>query len=276
MSRTVLATIGDNCIDRYLPLGRSAVGGNAVNVAVQLVRAGWECAYFGAVGPDADGERTRSILAANGVDVSHLRVLPGRTPYTEIDVDAQGERIFAYEDFGVCADYRPDAEDIVALRQRAHVHIGWLKDSGRFRETLAGSGATVSQDVAVNAEDGGLDVAFGSAGASMERAKLTLQKLLDDGNRLAVVTCGALGSIASDGTWIVAADALPIEAVVDTTGAGDTFIAGFLGAWLRKEPLRACLVAGSAAAAETCRHLGGFPQAYDQFVPSKPRIGKSA
>lgn len=263
-----LATIGDNCVDRYLPLGKSAVGGNAVNVAVHLARMGWPCAYFGAVGPDAEGERTRSVLAANGVDLSHLRVLPGRTPFTDLDVDAQGERIFAYEEFGVCADYWPVADDIAALRGRAHVHVGWLKNARRLHEALAGSGATISQDVAVNAEDGALDVAFGSAGASMERAKLTLRKLLDAGNRLAVVTSGALGSIASDGTEIVAADALPIEAVVDTTGAGDTFIAAFLGAWLRKQPLRACLEAGSAAAAETCRHVGGFPQDCEPLVRS--------
>jgi fructoselysine 6-kinase len=257
--RTALATVGDNCIDRYLPFGRSAVGGNAVNVAVHLARMGWPCAYFGAVGADPEGERTRAVLAANGVDLSHLVVLPGRTPYTDLDVDAEGDRIIAYEDFGVCADYQPSAADIEALRGKAHVHVGWLKNARRLRASLAGSGVTFSQDVAVNAEDGGLDVAFGSAGSSMERAKLELRKLLDAGNRVAVVTCGALGSIASDGREIVTAGIRPVE-VVDTTGAGDTFIAGFLGAWLRKEPLAACLDAGSAAAAETCRHIGGFPQ----------------
>jgi fructoselysine 6-kinase len=260
MTRTALATIGDNCIDRYLPFGRSAVGGNAVNVAVHLVRLGWDCAYFGAVGADPDGDRTRDILAGNGVDLAHLVVLPGRTSYTNLDVDADGDRIIAYEDFGVCADYRPSEADIAALHGKAHVHIGWLKDARALRARLAGSGVTVSQDVAVNAEDGGLDVAFGSAGASMEGAKLALRQLLDAGNRIAVVTCGALGSIASDGGEIVTAGIRPVE-VVDTTGAGDTFIAGFLGAWLRKEPLAACLDAGSVAAAETCRHVGGFPQA---------------
>jgi fructoselysine 6-kinase len=61
-----IATVGDNCIDRYLPpVDRSLVGGNAVNVAVNLRRAGHPAAYFGAVGDDEDGMRTRGVLTAS-------------------------------------------------------------------------------------------------------------------------------------------------------------------------------------------------------------------
>ena len=65
------ATLGDNCIDRYLPLSQAAVGGNAVNVAVQLARAGERCSYFGAVGSDGAGRWTRNALVDNGVAVDH-------------------------------------------------------------------------------------------------------------------------------------------------------------------------------------------------------------
>lgn len=254
-----IATIGDNCIDRYLPLGVSAVGGNAVNVAVQLVRSGRDCAYFGAVGSDAAGARTRLALAANGVGLAHLHERPGRTSQTDLDVDACGERFIVQEDFGVCADYWPTEEDLAALRGMRHVHIGWLKQARRLREALAGAGVSFSQDVAVNAEDGGLDLAFGSAGPSLDVAERMLDRLLRAGNRIAVVTCGPLGSLASDGAKTIATGIRAVE-VVDTTGAGDTFIAGFLGAWLDGLSLKASLAAGRDAAAETCRHLGGFPQ----------------
>jgi len=256
-----LATVGDNCIDRFLPLGLSAVGGNAVNVGVQLCRAGWDCAYFGAVGPDADGARTRAVLAATGLDLAYLRELPGITSFTDLDVDAAGERFILREDFGVCADFRPDAGDIAALRRMRHVHVGWLKDARRLHAALAGSGVTISQDVAVNPEDGGLDVAFGSVGPSEDAALATLRRLIEAGNRVAVVTCGPLGSFASDGVETVRTGIRPVD-VVDTTGAGDTFIAGFLAARLRGASLHACIEAGRDAASETCRHLGGFPQAY--------------
>jgi fructoselysine 6-kinase len=259
--RQRLATIGDNCIDRFLPIGLSAVGGNAVNVGVQLCRAGWDCAYFGAIGEDADGERTRMVLAANGLDLTHLQVLPGRTSFTDLDVDAAGERYILREDFGVCADYRPDPEAIAALRRVRHVHIGWLKHARDLKAALAGSGVTISQDIAVNSDSGGLDVAFGSVGPSEDAAVTTMRSLLDAGSRIAVVTCGALGSFASDGKQVVRTGVRPVE-VVDTTGAGDTFIAGFLAAHLSGSTLREAIEAGRDSAAETCQHVGGFPQEY--------------
>ncbi len=55
-------------------------------------------------------------------------------------------------------------------------------------------------------------------------------------------------------------NARPVD-VVDTLGAGDTFIAGFLAARLGGGSLQYCLEAGRNLASDTCRHLGGFPQA---------------
>ena len=61
MGRFEVATVGDNCIDRYLPpIALATVGGNAVNVAVHLRRLGRRTAYFGAVGEDREGRWTRA------------------------------------------------------------------------------------------------------------------------------------------------------------------------------------------------------------------------
>ncbi|MGL4813419.1 MAG: PfkB family carbohydrate kinase [Beijerinckiaceae bacterium] len=257
--RQRLATIGDNCIDRFLPVGLSAVGGNAVNVGVHLRRAGWDCAYFGATGGDSDGDRTRAVLEANGLDLTYLQVLPGITSFTDLDVDSDGERFILHENFGVCADYQPDASAVTALRRMRHVHVGWLKHARQLAAELAGSGVTISQDVAVNSEGGGLDIAFGSVGPSEEAALATMRSLLEAGNRIAVVTCGPLGSFASDGKQTVRTGVRPVD-VVDTTGAGDTFIAGFIAAHLAGSSLQEAIEAGRDSAAETCRHFGGFPQ----------------
>lgn len=254
------ATIGDNCIDRYLPLGKAAVGGNALNVAVQLARAGETCSYFGAVGRDQAGGWTREALAGNGVSVLHLQELDLPTAYTDIDVDAAGERIIAFEEFGATALYRPTPRDIAALAGMDHIHIGWFRGVGALRAALAGSGVSFSQDVAVNPDASGLDVGFDSVGPSAVLARAALQRLLDQGCKVAVVTCGAMGSMASDGGDLVTTGVRELPSVIDTTGAGDTFIAGFLSAWKRGRPLAACLSAGRDAAAGTCGHVGGFPQ----------------
>jgi len=55
-------------------------------------------------------------------------------------------------------------------------------------------------------------------------------------------------------------------AVVDTLGAGDTFIAGFIAARLAGDGLAECLRTGRDLAAATCGHLGGFPQEPDMLT----------
>jgi fructoselysine 6-kinase len=256
-----IATVGDNCIDRYLPpIGLATVGGNAVNVAVHLQRLGRCTAYFGAVGPDKAGAWTRASLTENDVDIEHLVERRGRTAYTDLDVDADGDRIIAFEDFGVCRGYRPSAAEIDLLRAAKHLHLGWLDDGGALKRRLAAGGVSISQDLAVNAGADRLAIAFASAGASEARARELLAQALAEGACLAVVTRGALGSIASDGVRQAETGIAQVE-VVDTTGAGDTFIAAFIDAHLRGLELGACLEAGRDAAAATCRHFGGFPQA---------------
>lgn len=254
------ATLGDNCIDRYLPLAQATVGGNAVNVAVQLARAGEVCHYFGAVGRDEAGRWTRETLLENRVVLANLQELDAPTAYTDIDVDADGERIIAFEDFGTSALYTPTPADLLALAQMDHIHIGWFKGAAALRQALQGHGITFSQDVAVNPDASGLDVGFESVGPSEPLARAALQRLQAAGCRVAVVTCGAMGSMATDGGDVVATGIRAVPAVIDTTGAGDTFIAGFLSAWKRGQPLAACLASGRDAAAATCGHVGGFPQ----------------
>jgi sugar/nucleoside kinase (ribokinase family) len=76
-----------------------------------------------------------------------------------------------------------------------------------------------------------------------------------------IITRGAAGAIALGGGEQADVPAVPVSQVVDTTGAGDLFAAGFLAGRLRGRPLRACLEAGAIAAAEIISHFGARPQA---------------
>ena len=255
-----VATVGDNCVDRYLPpVGLAAIGGNAVNVAVHLRKQGLRSAYFGAVGPDADGRRMLECFKENGLNIDHVQVNEGVTAYTNIDVDETGDRVFAFEEFGVCRDYRPTAEDVQVLLSMRHVHIGWLSDGGELKRRLTTAGVSVSQDIAVNPGAAGLTIAFGSAGSDRHAAMDLARDYLAQGAGLAVVTRGSMGSTATDGSSVAETGIVPVE-VSDTTGAGDTFIAGFIARRLSGGSLQECLEAGRDAAAVTCTHFGGFPQ----------------
>jgi fructoselysine 6-kinase len=266
MKRLRIAVVGDNCIDKFLPpVGQALVGGNAVNVAVQLARLGQDSHYFGAVGRDVDGRRTRDALVANGIDVTHVQERPGKTAYTDIEVLPSGERLFLLEDFGVCRGYRPSQHDIAALKAMDHVHIGWLDDGGALRTILAASGTSVSQDISVNAEPEnlgieGLSIVFGSAGEDDSALETMVDRFLHAGVGVAVVTRGANGSVAATKAERAGTGIKPVD-VIDTTGAGDSFIAGFLSAHLQGGSLQEAVEAGRDQAALACSHVGGFPQA---------------
>lgn len=265
MSSFQFAAVGDNCIDRFMPpIGLSLIGGNAVNVAVQLSRLGLRTGYFGAVGPDEDGRRMLACFEDNGLCTEHVHIRQGVTAYTNINVDEAGERTLAFEDFGVCRGYRPNDADLQALLRMRHVHIGWLDDGGNLRRALQAAGVSVSQDISINADAenigiDGVDIAFASAGDDEAQARHMMQSMLAGGAKLAVVTCGSRGSMASDGRQLAMMGIRPVE-IVDTTGAGDSFIAGFIAAFSRGDNLQACLESGRDVASETCRHVGGFPQ----------------
>lgn len=268
--RERFVALGDNCVDHYRTLGVRAAGGNAVNVAVNWARAGLRSAYMGAVGPDSDGELLRAEIAAQGVDVTHLRTLDGVTAVTLIDLTEDGERILAHEDFGVTADYVPDTGDLDFAAGAAIAHCstptGFQADTAR---ALAARGVRVSCDFSTRHVLDGLrdvDVAFYSwESTADDGARALLRRALEAGASTAVVTCGRHGSLAGNAEEVVFVPAREVE-VVDTLGAGDSYIAAFLAAWLERRPLIECAARGTAAAAECCQRFGGFPQTATEAV----------
>ncbi len=260
-----IAVVGDNCIDVLLPpIDRRLVGGNALNVAVQLARLGADASYFGAVGDDEQGDLVASALHANHVDSTHLvrRSLP--TSHTIISVDATGDRHMDYEDFGACDGYTPNGAALDALLTMDHVHIGWLNDSGALRRRLAQAGISVSQDISVNSQPqhlgvDGLTVVFASFEGSHDEAATEARRLRAAGARNVVLTRGSAGSSAFIGDDAFEQRAQTITPL-DTTGAGDSFAAGFLYALFTGKAPRNAAVDGALLAARTCLHLGGFPQ----------------
>jgi len=76
-----------------------------------------------------------------------------------------------------------------------------------------------------------------------------------------VVTLGAEGAMAVEQGERIGIRPSPVERIVDTTGAGDLFAAGFLAARCRGHDLRGCLEAGAICAAEVISHFGARPEA---------------
>jgi sugar/nucleoside kinase (ribokinase family) len=112
---------------------------------------------------------------------------------------------------------------------------------------------------------GGIDLLFAN-----EHEALQLTGARDLGEALAilaakvptlVITRGANGALGLEDGVGVEVPAAPVVEVVDTTGAGDLFAAGFLTARCRGHDLRKCLATGAIAAAEIISHFGARPEA---------------
>jgi fructoselysine 6-kinase len=260
-----VASIGDNCIDRYEePVALSAVGGNALNVAVRWRRAGFRAEYLGAVGPDEAGARIRGALEREEVAIDRLRTLPGRTGDTRIRLTAQGERVFVAEDYGVSADYAPTAADLEHLRTLDHVHVANLFEPEPVIRALRDGRARVSHDLGERRPlpaMPGLDLVLLSMpkASSDEAAARAAHDAVAAGAATALVTNGAGGSVACEGGRVVSMPAVPVE-VVDTCGAGDAYLAEFVAERLRGGPLERCMEAGAGAAARCCASLGAWSQ----------------
>ena len=83
--------------------------------------------------------------------------------------------------------------------------------------------------------------------------------MLADGAETAVATIGPHGALGGQGSQRWRATPAPTE-VVDTTGAGDAFMAGFIASTLKGATVDQSLQAGVTRGSQACQHLGGWPQ----------------
>jgi len=86
-----------------------------------------------------------------------------------------------------------------------------------------------------------------------------LERLARRHRRLLVVTLGAQGSLALGGERRLACPAVEVPRVVDTTGAGDTFAAGFLVEYRASRDVERSLARGTREAAAAVQRVGAFP-----------------
>lgn len=264
-----LIAVGDNCLDVYLTKNTVAVGGNALNVAVQWQRTGHDARYFGVVGKDPEGDVIAKEIEVAGLPVADLERRDGATAVTLL-LERNGDRRFLLEDLGVGQNYIPSPERYAALRGADWVHLG-TNSVQELIERLIEDRIRFSVDVSTahQALDlRGVPLVFAAGPDDPDvPVEPVLQGLRDRGASRIVLTCGPRGAFFHDGASLAHVPAQSIE-VVDTCGAGDSFIATFLAAQVSRalEPTAAMELATDAAA-KTCLHEGGFPQRLNTIPP---------
>ena len=247
---------------------RRVPGGSAANTAAWLAALGADVAFVGAVGA-ADVARHAALLPR--VDV-HLQAVDAATGAIVVLVQGQERAMLTDRGANAHLDFEAIPDDLI----RAHVHLtghSMAASDGsafaRFVRRAKAAGATLSVSPGSVAYIdalgparfaevvGGADVLFASL------AEATALAGRSDPESIAarihaptlVLTDGAEGVIVEG----VRVPAVPASVVVDPTGAGDAFCAGFLARWVIEKDAVAAARAGTEVAARAVGVVGGRP-----------------
>lgn len=257
-------------VDQYPIRGRFAQcrnkverpGGSAGNVAQALATTGIETGFVTTIGDDAIGQRLQSTLAASRI--AHLVVnrTMDESNHVLVLVDDDGERTILGLSPNTMRHITP--RDAPLERGDIVVFVVWSDhfltdlDHARARGCTTVVGLAALNNPAVTA-----DIAFGSRADVIDE--------VDPADHLTrfgriVVTSGPEGAVQLDGNSELRRSAIP-TAVVDTTGAGDAFLAGYLAMYARGsvDGVQA-LDAGARWAALTVAHEGSIPPDWSHVV----------
>ncbi len=259
-------------------------GGSAANTIVGVASFGGRAAFIGKVKDDELGKTFAHDIRAARVAFDAKPANDGpSTARCYIMVTPDGERTMNTY-LGAAQGLEPNDIDEKAVADAAIVYLeGYLWDPPKAKEAFvkaADIAHKAGRRVALTLSDsfcvdryrsefldlikkGTVDIVFSNEHelhSLYETADFdTAVKALQHDARLAVVTRSAKGCVVVSREELAAVKAMPVEQVVDVTGAGDLFAAGFLVGHSRGKDHRTAAQLGALAAAEVIQHLGARP-----------------
>lgn len=261
-------------------------GGSAANTMAGIASLGGKPAFIGKVGADKLGEIFSHDITVSGVHfhagAPRATKLPSATCLILITPD--GQRTMNTF-LGACTELGPDDIDAKLIEDSHVTYIeGYQWDTPRAKQAIrkaCQSAKRAKRQVALSLSDpfvvdrhradltllieDHIDLLFGN---EHEVFQLFHVDNFDDAvtrlrqtNTLACMTRGAKGAVVVDGATTTEVPAAPVAKVIDTTGAGDLFAAGFLYGFTHGRELASCARIGALAAAEIISHVGARPEA---------------
>lgn len=263
-----LVGIGDNVVDHYLDQNIYYPGGNALNVAVLARRFGLEnTAYIGIIGNDDEGAHVKASLEAEGLSSAGLRVAFGETGKAKVML-RDGDRIFVGSNKGGIRKrltLRLDEDDLALITKLGHVHSSCFSYLEHELPRIAATAERLSFDFST-----GRDMDYFTqicpyvttaflSGSDLDdvEARAIIKQLHQFGAQNVCVTQGEQGALFSDGKEVIRQPIMPAQ-VVDTMGAGDAFIGGWLAATIAGANSFDALPFAAKSAAQAC----GWPAAF--------------
>jgi sugar/nucleoside kinase (ribokinase family) len=252
------------------------MGSASAICACGLAQLGDAVVFAGKVGSDPWGELCKSKLRDRGVDISRVMADPALKTGITVSISSPTDRaLVTYP--GASTALRAEDFDPESFRGFQHLHISsfFIQQGLRpgIKQLLALAskcGLTTSLDPGYDPDEqwgrdlldalSEVDIFFPNEveleGVTGLRDREEALRSVDNGRTLTVVKLGIDGCMALESGKVVVTPAFRVEPV-DTTGAGDSFNAGFLHAWLRDAPLREAMRFGAACGALSTLSAGG-------------------
>lgn len=261
---------------------RVTAAGPAGGTALVLAKLGATVRSTGAIGTDAVGDQLLSLLQRDGVDTEHLvRREDHQTSASVLPIRPDGSRP-AFHVIGANGAYGPDDVPLDVIAAADHLHLGGPEFMGgdaaaKILAHARDNGVTTSLDSLAPGDPGMFEwiaaafpyvdhllvndeQALGWTGATDLEA--ACRALVEAGAGCVAVTAGARGAVVVTADGATRVPAYDIE-VVDTTGCGDAFSAGYIrGLALGRTPVEAAEL-GCATAAQVAGGLGSDFGSFD-------------
>ncbi|MDP9195473.1 MAG: adenosine kinase [Pseudomonadota bacterium] len=268
---------------RLMGPGTEASGGSVANTMAGIASLGGSGAYIGKVADDQLGTIFRHDMRSVGVRFDSPASTTGSpTARCLILVTPDGQRTMNTY-LGACIELSPEDVDPTLIRAAKVTYLegylwdpppakqAFLKAAQIAHEASRKVSLTLSDPFCVDRHRAGfqdlvrnhVDILFAN---ESEILSLYQSNTLDEAMaavrshcEVAVITRSEKGSLILSGGETHTVPAAPVQNVVDTTGAGDLYAAGFLYGWTKGMPLPACGRIASVAAAEVIGHYGPRP-----------------
>ncbi|MFI7135074.1 adenosine kinase [Nonomuraea sp. NPDC050153] len=244
-----------------VPAIEARAGQTGDNVALGLHGLGLRTHHLDLIGDDREGDLVRALHSGHGIPFTAIPSAAGTKRAVNL-VGPDGRRLSLYDMTRTADGDRLPPEQVRALALRSrHAHVSITYPCGHALPILRESGTTISTDLhdwngtepyhetfAYEA-----DLVFLSATA-LDSPHKTMRRIAEQGRaRVVVATDGAKGAhLWADGEVSHVPAVPPPAEVVDSNGAGDAFVSGFLFGWLGGHAPRNCAVFGSIAGAYAC------------------------